>query len=403
MLAQGTGVLDALACGVQQLQELQAQALQKGESSPEAIRQTIPPFPMLKGPSGDQSGLQLQDWLDLLASNAADVSENSSSWWDQVRDFVQGVYATWLRSTLLERDQLRLDGGEHLAEGKWGRLNARICTLLLASLEESIKQDLIARQATRSATAILMRLFVLYQPGGAAERTAVLSRLQSPPEGGNFSQALESIRAWPRWLRRCQEMKMIVFDGTVLARALTTVVEPHVKLDQDVMFRMQLVRSSLRVNGQPTLDQVRKYQEHLQSEMEYLATSNIARTTSSSLQVRLVSGPANRDNVEATTTEANKGDFRFFLKASGCRQGAKCPFRHDMGSLSKQQRARKCGHWKHDGDYDGKACEYAGADVAGGSTGATSGGTSGRQFVYGIAQSAPGDGDCQDVVRRRDG
>ena len=102
VLAQGTGVLDALACGVQQLQELQAQALQKGESSPEAIRQTIPPFPMLKGPSGDQSGLQLQDWLDLVASNAADVSENSSSWWDQVRDFVQGVYATWLRSTLLE-------------------------------------------------------------------------------------------------------------------------------------------------------------------------------------------------------------------------------------------------------------------------------------------------------------
>ena len=120
--AQGTGVLDAWACGVQQLQELQAQALQKGESSPEAIRQTIPPFPMLKGPSGDQSGLQLQDWLDLVASNAADVSENSSSWWDQVRDFVQGVYATWLRSALLERDQLRLDGGEHLAEGKWGRL-----------------------------------------------------------------------------------------------------------------------------------------------------------------------------------------------------------------------------------------------------------------------------------------
>ena len=35
--------------GVQQLQELQAQALQKGDASPEAIRQTIPPFPVLKG------------------------------------------------------------------------------------------------------------------------------------------------------------------------------------------------------------------------------------------------------------------------------------------------------------------------------------------------------------------
>ena len=97
----------------------------------------------------------------------ADASENSGSWWDQVKDFVQGIYATWLKSTPLERVQLRSDGAEHLAEGKWSRLNARICTLLLASMEESIKKDLIARQATRSATAILLRLFILYQPGGA--------------------------------------------------------------------------------------------------------------------------------------------------------------------------------------------------------------------------------------------
>ena len=62
--ASGPSVLDALAKGVQQLQELQAQALQKGEASPEAIRQTIPPFPVLKEPSGDQSGLQLQiGWI----------------------------------------------------------------------------------------------------------------------------------------------------------------------------------------------------------------------------------------------------------------------------------------------------------------------------------------------------
>ena len=66
-------------------------------------------------------------------------------------------------------------------------------------------------------------------------------------------------------------MKMSAADGTVLAKALTTIVEPHVKVDQDVMFRMHLVRSSLRVEGQPSLD---------------------------------------------TTTEAAKTDCRFFLNAS---------------------------------------------------------------------------------------
>ena len=270
----------------------------------------------------------------------ADVSENSGSWWDQVRDFVQGIYSKWLKSTPLERVQLRSDGAEHLAEGKWSRLNARVCTLLMASMDESIKKDLIARQATRSATVMLLRLFILYQPGGAAERTTVLTRLQSPTEGMTFAQSLEAIRTWPRWLRRCEEMKMSVPDGTVLAKALTNIVEPHVKSDQDVMFRMQLVRSSLRVDGQPTLEQVRKYQEHLQSEMEHLGTSSGA--TSPSMKVRAVSGPAAKDYVEASSQEASKGDCRFFLKASGCWRGVKCPFRHDMSSLSKQQRARKC-------------------------------------------------------------
>ena len=93
---QFSGVLDALTKGVQQLQELQAQAMQKGESSPEGVRQTIPAFPALKLPVGDQSGLQLQDWLDLVSSNVADVSENSASWWEQVTDFVQGKYNLWL-------------------------------------------------------------------------------------------------------------------------------------------------------------------------------------------------------------------------------------------------------------------------------------------------------------------
>ena len=111
-------------------------------------------------------------------SNVADVCENSSSWWDQVKNVVQGVYTTWSKSTPLERVQLRLDGAEHLAEGKWGRLNARVCPLLLASMEESIKKDLIAHQATRSATAILMRLFVLYRAGGAAQRATVMFRMQ---------------------------------------------------------------------------------------------------------------------------------------------------------------------------------------------------------------------------------
>ena len=334
-------VLDALTKGVQQLQELQAQALQKGEASPEAIRQTIPPFPALELPAGDQFGLQLQDWLDLVSSNVADVSENSASWWEQVQDFVQGKYNVWLSSTPLERVQLKVEGAEHLAEGKWSRLNARTCALLLAALEEQVKQDLIARQATRSATSILMRLYVVYQPGGVAERTSVLTRLQAPTVGTTFEQALESVRAWPRWLRRCQEMGMSVPDGSVLAKGLSQMVDTHLRGDPDAAFRMQLVRSSLRMDGQPMLDQVKKYQEHLQSEMENLNAAG-ANGPSSKVRAMATTGASSKEGPDSGVPEGGKGDCRFFLKAAGCRRGAKCPFRHDLSSLTKQQRARKC-------------------------------------------------------------
>ena len=257
---------------------------------------------------------------------------------NQVRDYVQGVYATWLKSTPFERVQLRWDGAEHPVEGKWGRLNARICTLLLASLDESIKQDLIARQATRSATMILMRLFILYQPGGAAERATVLARLQTPAEGMTFLQALEAIRSWPRWLRRCEEMKMSVPDGTVLAKALTMIVEPHVKVDQDVLFRMQLVRSTLRVDGQPA---------NAGASAEVPGAPSIADGVHWHFRRHYLNHSENESGVGPSQQRQPRSsksgwDCRFLLKASGCRRGTKCPFQHDMSSLTRQQRSRKC-------------------------------------------------------------
>ena len=52
---------------------------------------------------------------------------------------------------------------------------------------------------------------------------------------------------------------MNVPDGSVLAKSLSQMVEQHLRGEPDASFRMQLVRSSLRIDGQPTLDQVKKY------------------------------------------------------------------------------------------------------------------------------------------------
>ena len=84
-----------------------------------------------------------------------------------------------------------------------------------------------------------------------------------------------------------------------------------------------------------------KYQEHLQSEMENL---NAAGASGASSKVRAMptTGVGGKEGPDGGPPDGGKGDCRFFLKAAGCRRGAKCPFRHDLSSLTKQQKARKC-------------------------------------------------------------
>ena len=344
-LSEGTsspGLLDALAKGVQQLQEIQAQTLQQQEDkSPEAVRTTIPALPSLKAPSGSLSGLELQDWLDLVGTCVADVSNNSCSWWEQVLEEVHQAYARWLGASPLERVRLVPTSNDDLETGRWTRLNARVCTLLLAAVEDIVKQDLVARQVTKSTMRILYRLFVIYQPGGANERAIVLQRLQGAGPYDTVQKALESIRNWPRWVRRCNAMAMAVPDPTVLAKALADTAEPHLK-EPDVMFRVQLVKSTLRIDGQPSFENVQSYQQHLQAELESIVAAKPAGDVVGAVkQLQAGGGLPGRGGV-VEEGEKIKGDCRFFLKATGCRRGTKCPFCHDLSSLTKQQRSRKC-------------------------------------------------------------
>ena len=150
------------------------------------------------------------------------MSNNSCSWWEQVLEEVQQAYARWLGSSPLERVRLAPTSNDDLETGRWTRLNARVCTLLLAAVEDIVKQDLVARQVTKSAIRILYRLFVIYQPGGANERAVVLQRVQGAVSYDMVQKALESVRNWPRWVRRCKAMAMAVPDPTVLAKALAS-------------------------------------------------------------------------------------------------------------------------------------------------------------------------------------
>ncbi|CAE7228630.1 RE1, partial [Symbiodinium sp. CCMP2456] len=301
------GILEALAQGMQQLQDLQLKAMKKSDSAdeaPEVVKTATVSLPELKPPVGEMSGLLLQDWLVQVTTAMQDLSSGSGDWWEQVRERVGETYATWLAATPLERLQINPDEHSRLVTGKWTRVNARACALMMQSFPEVVKSDLISRRSTQSAVMVMFRLYTTYQPGGAAERGVVLKHLQGEEAPGDVTACLNMLRSWPRWLQRCRDMNMTVPDGTLLARSLTTAAGKFLAENPDAVFRTQLVRSTYRIDAQPKIEDVVRYQQHLQAEIENIVIS------------------------KAT--------------AGGCRRGSKCPFQHSFEGLSKQEKAKKC-------------------------------------------------------------
>ena len=336
------GVIETLAQSMKQLQDLQLKALKKDEASglaPEVVKTATVSLPLLPDPEGETSGLLLQDWLVQVTTLMQDLSTNSAEWWEEARESVASTYSAWLSSSPLERLQVVPRDHEKLATGRWMRVNARACALMMQALPEPVKLDLIARRFNQSAVLVLFRLFTTYQPGGAGERAVVLKHLQGTDVPADLAACLSSLRSWPRWLQRCRDLNMVVPDGSLLARGLTAMTAKHLGENPDAVFRTQVVRSTYRVDAQPRLDDVIRYQQHLQAEIENIMSARASTKTAASPTVKSVT------TTGAPTSPTSPKDVKpckYFLRSTGCRRGAKCPFGHSLEGLSKQEKFRKC-------------------------------------------------------------
>ena len=341
-----SSILEALTKGVQQLQELQAQALTKGEAPPtiEVVKPgtvALPLLPDLKKGDAAGSALKFQDWLEISSSILADVSEHSGQWWEQILQMVGTTYGRWLAATPLERLQITPAGETSLCSGRWIRVNARIASMILTSMGDELKADAVAQRITQSVPRMVFRLFTVFQPGGSAERQDLLQRLQSPRDsmkGESVEDALRVLQAWPRWVARCASMKMTPPDPQVLARGLMDLTSAFINSSPDAAFRTSMLRTSLRLDAQPDLEQVTSYQRHLQAELETLVNAGTmataTSTTSPKVRAAEVAPPGKRD----------KGAdlCRHFAKPSGCKRGSRCNYSHSMAGMDKELRWKKC-------------------------------------------------------------
>ncbi|OLP87747.1 Retrovirus-related Pol polyprotein from transposon TNT 1-94 [Symbiodinium microadriaticum] len=293
---------------------------------------------------GADAAITFQDWLEISASVMADISESSSTWWREVIGAVETTYDRWLAASPIERLGIEPVNTEVLTSGKWMRVNARAASMLLSSMVEELKGDMVARRCTQNCVRMMFRVFTYYQPGGSAERTDVLRRLQNPGDycgGDSLEAVLRAVRAWPRLMERCRAVQMEPPDPSVLARGLLNLTDKYINESTDASFRTSMIRTSLRLDARPSIEQVMSYQKHLQAELEAMATGKLATST---ITPKL---KAVDTTVSPKARDANKGTVngdlcRYFSKASGCRRGDKCSYSHSMLNMDKETRSKKC-------------------------------------------------------------
>ena len=314
----------------------------------ETVRSGAVEFPFLPAWSASQGPLQLGDWLILIEPIIADLSATSEEWWRRMLEATEAWYVH--HQTLSPLDKLTHEAKPpaRLQEDRWQRLERRVATVMLQSIPEGIRDDLVGSRKM-TVFAIMTHLHLVYAPGGVLEKQTLLKSLEEPGEITSMMDAPTSIRRWLRWKQRTVEVGATMPDPALLMKGLNRMMKRLLESNRDLQFRVSLVRNSLAVDVVPTLGTVGQFAKHLLAEVEQLALSD-KRATSG--------GPKNEapkvKSLEVEEGEKGKGKgrpeddrskCRFYLTDSGCRKGKDCKFSHDQRDDKK--RCYSCGAIDH--------------------------------------------------------
>jgi hypothetical protein len=113
--------------------------------------------------------------------------------------------------------------------------------MLLQSIPEHIKSDLVASRRL-TVEQVVFKLLVVYQPGGALERTRVLNSITDGKCGDNIQEVLEWVRTWRRNVTRASELGITLPDAMVLMGALHKTHEWLSMKSPQIAYRLNMVR-----------------------------------------------------------------------------------------------------------------------------------------------------------------
>eukprot|EP00435_Cladocopium_sp_Y103_P014795 s1755_g3.t1 len=304
--------------------------------------------------------LQFGDWLHLIAPVMKDVSGVAGWWWETTLREAKAFYETWKNSSPLQRIQIAPQLPDALREQRFQRTEQRGIQMLLKSIPEAEQQALVTDRAL-STTAILYKLLVRFQPGGAGEKQLLLSQLTSIPTSKSIHELAAAIRNWRRHFGRAQEVQAVLPDGVLLLKALDVPLQHLASLDPQAAFRLAQSRMQLQLDEKPVHTNLWAFSQCLLAEAEtlcLLTTSPATTVPSSPLKLKPMDAMATSTPKKLAGDSGNvngKGKgatmdapCKWFKSDTGCRAGRNCKWSHSWeGVTDKNERCWICGSKEH--------------------------------------------------------
>ncbi|CAE7198854.1 RE1 [Symbiodinium sp. CCMP2592] len=342
------------------MRQLQQVYMGKGESRDSDVKGSVelPPMPEVTA----DSAVSFSDWLYETEQAVGGLSDRAASWFSMCLKCARETYEVYQMSDPLARLTLEPTRPPELQDERWSRLERRVLTLLLATLQRQAKDDAVTHRIS-NVSGLLFRLHVLYAPGSSAERASILRHLEGSSGTGNVSETVAALRRWRRHLQRADEMHVAIPDPSVLLRAAETMAAKSLEAHSEIKFRLSLSKSQLQLQYRPTLENVLKYYNHVLAELQQAAPAR----SQGSQGTNVNPDGTKLKGMNATTNGAGTGESgspsrrvgdaspatgkvpcRFFASDNGCTKGQACKFDHTFPSKeAKKSRCWFCGSTKH--------------------------------------------------------
>ncbi|CAE7892782.1 RE1, partial [Symbiodinium necroappetens] len=265
--------LGVLMQGMTQLQTAMSQTLSLKSKDIEVVKPGLTELPRLQDLSKN-SAIDFGDWLHGLQNHMGDLSNSSSQWWNEVLACLSRFYSAYLDASHVGKLVLKAEDYETsvLREERWTRVDKRASAMILASLPENVRAELLSSRVV-GTLATLCRVVILYRPGSVAERQQILRALESPNTAATAADAVQELRRWARWVARATDIGIQCPDPSVMIKGLDLIVKKILGDHADISFRVSMLRYTLEVDTRPTLQGAKSLQQALLSELEQVAYS----------------------------------------------------------------------------------------------------------------------------------